>query len=229
MKKQLIKLSRIVFIITLSACSVITPGNENQGTGSESINPGGNTTEPEDNTPGTDNSEATFTIDNTDYSFTHGLVTDNGAFDGAGIGTDTHYFMIFELADSEFVPAGYTYAANDSSVSMVLTLYSAGVSSFDNGRYDYIYYNDVYDYYSLVSESFFEEGTELVIGGYWMPDKSFGIESGTVDVTYNGNCNFTLDVDLTIVQYNNYEQFIDGTEQNISFSYTGDFVYESVD
>lgn len=170
-----------------------------------------------------------FSISGEEYTFTHGLVSEYGAYDGAGIGTDTHYFLTFELADAEFVEDGYTYSALDSSVSMTITMFASGTTGFKEGTYDYIYYNDVEDYYSLLDRDFFEEGTGIYMGDYWNTERSWGVKSGTIDVTYNGGNNFTLDLDLTIAEFDFYEQFIDGTGEEISFTFTGNFLYEFID
>ncbi|SFT86112.1 hypothetical protein SAMN04489724_2392 [Algoriphagus locisalis] len=180
-------------------------------------------------------------LDGIKYTFLDGVINDKGnynpfddrwnSFDEGDL--STHYSYGFTIADDELeiIKGGegdgvWTQIHSENAKIFVYAdLYALNEDSFQPGTFEFTNIEGLEK--EDVKEIFFFPSAGIYI--FEDPEGAFlGVEysaiSGTVIVVENSSINYTLTFDLTVKKHHQttYE-LIDGTEQNISFSYTGDF------
>ncbi|MBC6399599.1 MAG: hypothetical protein GDA37_01010 [Ekhidna sp.] len=170
---------------------------------------------------GDDEPVNTLTFKGTTYTFEKGFVFDYGSSDPSDDGNDTHYRYDFYMGEKELEVITDEededeYVDCNECVAAAFYLYSLGTSGFKPGTFEFV---DTDNSSAEVS------GKNLFY--YAINDGSdiFVATSGTVTVKENSNLNYTLTCSMVVQETNDDGDFIDGTKQTVSFSFTGDFTY----
>ncbi|MBC6425622.1 MAG: hypothetical protein GDA51_03960 [Ekhidna sp.] len=177
---------------------------------------------------GDDEPVNTLTFKGTTYTFEKGFVFDEGSTGDDG-GDDTHYRYYFQIGEKELEVItdeedGDKYADCNQCVNAYFQLLSPGISGFKPGTFEFVDTDNLS--LSNVSGKYLFEYADIE---FIMPGDDDGTYfeaiSGTVTVKENSNLNYTLTCSMVVQETNDGSNFIDGTKQTVSFSFTGDFTY----
>ncbi|WP_424961164.1 hypothetical protein [Ekhidna sp.] len=173
----------------------------------------------------------TFTFDGQTYTAVDGFIEDYGAVDPfEGGGTATHFNYVMGISDADFekyLDEGDLYFGGDDGVSIViyLNLYSDGVTSFQEGTFNFIDLDGA-SAADISGKSFFTRGElELDDDGLApngdLDGAEYEITGGTITLT-GSETNYTIDFDLVITEWET------GTPVgNAVGSYSGEFQYQN--
>lgn len=172
------------------------------------------------------------TFDGTSYTFTGGWIEDYGNFNPFTEDGDdnflTHYNYDFTIVDDEIeliTEGTFTYyEAKDPTIDLYVTLFAPNASAFEAGTYEYMNLEGLTE--EDVKDKFFFDILSLDINPNSEDGRFFDVISGNVIVVENSNFNYTLTYNVVVKEVDeDTEELIDGSEQTVSFSYTGDFLY----
>jgi len=167
----------------------------------------------------------TFTFDGNGYTIDGGEVYDYGAVNYVDAGDASHYNYDFVVYDGTVDVQNQTF---DGSFFVYAELLSSGTGSFQPGTFTFVLPQEASEvagmnYFAIADLAFDANQNNSVEDA---EDQYFIAFGGTIEVTDNGNNNFTLTYDLDIVQFDlANENFVEGSETSLEFSVTTDFAY----
>ncbi|SFT86126.1 Cadherin domain-containing protein [Algoriphagus locisalis] len=171
----------------------------------------------------------------TNYTFIDGLIEDYGNYNPIDDEGDlsTHYNYDFIIIDDEIKITtveengeSYTeYNAENATISVYAELFSPNANSFQPGTFEFTNLEGITKE-DVVGDYFFRYMGLEIDPNSEMEDNYYEAISGIVVVVENSNLNYTITYDVTVKKLDEVTlEYIEGTEQAISFSYTGDFLY----
>lgn len=148
----------------------------------------------------TDVDEGDITLDDVNYTFTHGLIEDYGAYNPIDEGDATHYNYDFILADAE-MDAENSEFGTGTTIGLYIELFSGSTSSFEPGDFQYIALDEGIGAEDIEGLSFFEILQVGLLDSSGLPTKGWQATDGTVSVVENGELDYTLTFDVTMIEY----------------------------
>ena len=169
-------------------------------------------------------------LDGVNYVFRDGTINDYGNYDlfSESLTGFSHYNYDFIIVDDNLetiTENGDTYFdCDDCSIAITAWLFSDNEESFAPGLFE-ILPNTQMNFDGVQGKNFIDEFFITVVPTDNTNGKSYGAVSGTIEIIENANLDYTLVYNLTIGEWDINEEIIPGTEQEISFTYSGGFNY----
>lgn len=172
--------------------------------------------------------EETFQFNITDFNIGDGVILDYGAVNFIDFGDPSHYNYDFALYDGSYDPENDAF---QGSFFMISELLSPGTTEFQEGAFTYILPNTV----AQVSNSFYFNSVVILVDRNGnntlfeteedgLQDLMYFATSGTIEVTDDGNNNYTLNYNLNLAEVDfTTEELISNTDITLEFSVSRTF------